>query len=453
MGIFQVIILAAGEGTRFKSKTSKVLHTVAGRPIVHHVCQAALDAGADHVGIVTAPDRPEIGASLKAVFPETELFVQTERLGTAHAARMARPMFEGASGIVAVVYGDHPLLRGENFAGVLARIEAGFDGAVLGFEPKDPTGYGRLVTEGERLIDIREHKDASEKERRIGLCNACIVAFRAEVFAELIDRVGNDNVQHEYYLGDLVPLANAAGYRVGYSLAPEADVMGVNSRDQLAMAEALFQQRLRHKAMVSGVTLIDPATVYFSFDTAIAPDVTVEPSVFFGPGVTIESGATIRAFSHIESAHVASDAIIGPFARLRPGADISTGVHVGNFCEIKNASVGAGAKVNHLSYIGDATIGARTNIGAGTITCNYDGLNKHRTEIGADAFIGSDTALVAPVRVGHGAYVGSGSVLTEDVPADALAIARGRQVNKPDYAPKIRARNEVFKAEKARKGS
>lgn len=448
MNVLQVIILAAGEGTRFKSKTNKLLHKLAGRPVVHHVCQAAKDAGANRIAAVTAPDRPEIGASLQAVWPDIELFVQTERLGTAHAARMATPVYQNASGVVAVVYGDHPLLRGDNFAGVLARIDAGYDGAVLGFEPEDPTGYGRFVTDGEKLLDIREHKDASAAERAIGLCNACIVAFRAEVFAELIDKVGNDNAQHEYYLGDLVPLANKAGYRVGFAVASEADVMGVNSRDQLARAEALYQDRRRQDAMRDGITLIDPQTVYFSYDTEIAPDVSIEPSVYFGPGVSIESDVTIRAFSHIEGAKIASGATIGPFARLRPGADLAANAHVGNFVEIKNASVAEGAKVNHLTYIGDASIGARTNIGAGTITCNYDGLNKHKTEIGADVFIGSDTALVAPVTVGDGAYIGSGSVITDPVAPGDLAIARGRQVNKPDRAAVIRERAEAFKAKK-----
>ena len=450
MSELQVIILAAGEGTRFKSRTSKVLHKVAGRPILHHVCQAATDAGAASLSIVTTPDRPEIETSVSKVFPDARFFVQSERLGTAHAARMARPAYEGADGVVAVVYGDHPLLQGQNFAGVLDRIAAGLDGAVLGFEPEDPTGYGRLVTDGEALLDIREHKDASEEERRIGLCNACIVAFRVSVFAELIERVGNDNVQNEYYLGDLVPLANKAGYRVGYAVAPEADVMGVNSRDQLARAEMLFQERLRRHAMDEGVTLIDPQTVYFAWDTEIAADVTIEPSVYFGPGVRVETGATIKAFSHLEGAHVGENCQIGPFARLRPGAELMPEAKVGNFVEIKNAEVETGAKVNHLTYIGDATVGARANIGAGTITCNYDGVNKHRTEIGPDSFIGSNTALVAPVSVGAGAYIGSGSVVTESVPDGDLALGRGRQVNLPGRAAELRKRAEAFKANKSK---
>ncbi|MBU1173981.1 MAG: bifunctional UDP-N-acetylglucosamine diphosphorylase/glucosamine-1-phosphate N-acetyltransferase GlmU [Alphaproteobacteria bacterium] len=450
MSALQVIILAAGDGTRFKSRTSKVLHKVAGRPILHHVCQAATDAGAATIAVVTAPDKPDIEASVAKAFPAARFFIQAERLGTAHAARMAEPAYAGAEGVVAVVYGDHPLLRGDNFAEVLRRIEAGFDGAVLGFEPEDPTGYGRLITDGETLVDIREHRDASAAEREIGRCNACILAFRAEIFSELIGRIGRDNAQNEYYLGDLVPLANKAGYRVGFALAPEADVMGVNSRDQLARAEGLYQERLRLKAMRDGVTLIDPKTVYFAWDTRIAPDVTVEPGVFFGPGVTIATGAVIKAYSHIEGAHVGENCQVGPFARLRPGAELMTGARAGNFVEIKNARIADGAKVNHLTYIGDAHIGARANIGAGTITCNYDGVNKHLTEIGADSFIGSNSALVAPVRIGEGAYIASGSVVTEDVPDDAMAVARGRQINKPGHAATLRARAEAFKANKTK---
>lgn len=448
MSALQVIILAAGEGTRFKSRTSKVLHKVAGRPVLHHVCQAAHDAGATNLAVVTAPERPEIEISVKKSFPETQFFVQTERLGTAHAARMAKPALTDDDGVVAVVYGDHPLLRGENFAGVLARIKAGFDGAVLGFEPEDPTGYGRLLTDGERLLDIREHKDATDAERAIGLCNACIIAFRAGIFSELIEKVGNSNAQNEYYLGDLVPLANAAGYSVGFAVAPEADVMGVNSREQLAQAEALFQTRMRKAAMADGVTLIDPQTVYFSYDTRLSADVTIEPSVYFGPGVTVETGAVIKAFSHLEGAHVGPECQIGPFARLRPGADLAEGARAGNFVEIKNARVDEGAKVNHLTYIGDATIGARANIGAGTITCNYDGVNKHKTVIGADSFIGSNSALVAPVTIGDEAFVASGSVVTEDVPDGDMAVARGRQVNKSGYGRELKARAQAFKASK-----
>jgi len=444
------IILAAGEGTRMRSSLPKVLHPVGGLPIVGHVVRAAAAAGAQRIAVVTAPAHDRVRASIAALLPEAVFFEQAERKGTAHAAATARDLWQDAKGYVAVVYGDHPLLRPENFRLVTARLDAGMDVAILGFMPDDPTGYGRFITDGERLLAIREHKDASPAEREIGLCNACILAFRAEVFRDLIDKVTTDNAQGEYYITDLVGLANDAGKKVGYAVAPERDVMGVNDRAQLARAEKLFQEVRREDFMKAGVTLHDPDTVYFSYDTEIASDVTIEPSVVFGPGVKIGEGTIIHAFSHIEGAIVGAGAKIGPFARLRPEARIADGAHIGNFVEIKKAEIGRGAKVNHLSYIGDGSVGAATNIGAGTITCNYDGINKHRTIIGANAFIGSNTSLVAPVEIGDNAYIASGSVITEDVPTGALALGRARQVNKPDYAAKIRARNEAFKASKKR---
>lgn len=443
-----VIVLAAGEGTRMKSSQPKVLHKVGGRAIVGHVLQAAKDAGAGTLAMVTGPGHDSVRQAMARIAPETSFFEQTERRGTGHAASMARPVFENAKGYVAIVYGDHPLLSGADFRRVTDRLDAGLDAAILGFEPRDTTGYGRLITDGEKLLAIREHKDASEAERAIGLCNACILAFKAEVFADLIDRIGNDNVQGEYYLTDLVELANASGRSVGYAVAPEDNVMGVNDRSQLARAEATFQALRREDFMTAGVTLHDPSSVYFSFDTEIAQDVTIEPNVVFGPGVTIESGATIHAFSHIEGARIASGASVGPFARLRPGTDLGQGAKVGNFVEVKNAQVGNGAKISHLSYIGDAEIGAKSNIGAGTITCNYDGYNKAKTVIGENAFIGSNSSLVAPLEIGDGAYVASGSVITEPVAPDALGIGRARQINKPGYG---KALNERFKAIKDNK--
>lgn len=442
------IVLAAGDGTRMKSAVPKVLHKIAHRPIVGHVAAAARAAGSGRLAVVTAPDHDAVRQAALAVAPEAEFFEQVERKGTAHAAMMAREAWAEASGHVAVVYGDHPLLRPENFQGVLDRLDAGMDVAILGFEPADPTGYGRFITDGDRLLDIREHKDATPAEREIGLCNACILAFRADVFRELIERVDNDNVQGEFYLTDLVKLANAAGYAVGYSVAPEADVMGVNSRAQLAQAERLYQERRRADMLGEGVTLLDPETVYFAFDTELARDVTIEPNVIFGPGVSVGTGTTIYGFSHLEGTRIGEGASVGPFARLRPDAVLSDGAKVGNFVEIKKANVGAGAKVNHLTYIGDADVGAHVNIGAGTVTCNYDGINKHRTVIGADSFIGSNTALVAPVEVGAGAYIGSGSVITEDVEAGALALGRGRQVTKPGRAAVLRERALAFKRKK-----
>lgn len=442
------IVLAGGEGTRMKSATPKLLHKVAGRPILLHVLEAAREAGSDDIAVVLPPNRDALQKAVRDVAPAAQLFEQTEPLGTAHAARMAAPAFANATGHIAIVYADHPLLRGENFRLVLDKLDAGADAAILGFEPDEPTGYGRFITDGPKLLDIVEEKDATEDQRRIALCNACILSFRAEVFRELIGKVQNDNAQAEYYLTDLVALANDAGFEVAYAIAPEADVAGVNSRKHLARAERLYQDRLREAAMADGVTLTDPETVYFAYDTQWARDVTIEPNVVFGPGVQIGQGATIRAFSHIEGAHIGPGTQVGPFARLRPGADLAEGAKVGNFCEVKNASVGEGAKVNHLSYIGDAAIGANANIGAGTITCNYDGVNKSRTVIGENVFVGSNSALVAPVSLGDGAYIATGSVITRDVAPDALAIARTRQAEKPGYAPKLWARARAIKAEK-----
>ena len=428
------IILAAGEGTRMRSSTPKVLHAVGGMPIVGHVARAAREAGSTTIALVTGPRHDAIRKSVSAMDPSITHFEQTVAKGTAHAASMARELFETAEGYIAVVYGDHPLLRGENFRVVLDRLDDGLDVAILGFEPKDPTGYGRFITDGENLLAIREHKDATDAERAIGLCNACILAFRAEVFRELIDKVETNNAQGEYYLTDLVGLANAAGKKVGFGIAPENDVMGVNDRSQLARAEALFQEVRREDFMKAGVTLKDPTSVWFSYDTEIARDVTIEPNVVFGPGVVVEEGAVIHAFSHIEGAHIGRNASIGPFARLRPEANIGADAKVGNFVEIKKAEIGVGSKVSHLTYVGDATIGANVNIGAGVITVNYDGFNKYQTIVGDGAFIGSNSSLVAPVTVGAGGFVVTGSVITEDVEPDAMAFARSRQTNKPGRA-------------------
>lgn len=445
------IVLAAGEGTRMRSSIPKVLHPVGGLPIIGHVVRAARSAGAGRIALVTGPGHDAVRAAVAAIAPEVEFFEQVERRGTAHAASMARPLFEAAQGYIAVTYGDHPLLRSLNFSGVLERLDAGMDVAILGFEPVDPTGYGRFITEGDRLLAIREHKDASEAERRIGLCNACILTFRAPVFRQLIDKVQPNNAQGEYYLTDLVELANAAGYTVGYAVAPEADVLGVNDRSQLARAEALFQETQREAFMKAGVTLKDPGSVYFSWDTQIGQDSTIFPNVVFGPGVRIASGVEIRAFCDIEDAVIGEGASIGPFARIRGGAELGREVHLGNFVEVKKSRIGAGTKAGHLSYLGDAEIGEKVNIGAGSITCNYDGVNKSTTTIGDGAFIGSNASLVAPVTVGAGAYTASGSVINRDVEPGALAIGRARQENKPGYAARIRERALATKAAKARK--
>ena len=407
------IILAAGEGTRMRSAMPKVMHEVGGLPIVGHVVRAALGAGSSQVAVVTGPGHDSVRAAIDELAPGVHFFEQAERRGTAHAAGMARSLWQDAQGYVAVVYGDHPLLRGENFAGIVARLDAGWDAAILGFEPEDPTGYGRFITDGEQLLAIREHKDASAEERRIGLCNACILAFRADVFRSLIDQVQPNNAQRD--------------------------------RAQLARAEMLFQELRREDFMAAGVTLHDPKTVYFSWDTQIGPDVVIEPSVVFGPGVSVGEGAVIHAFCHIEGAEIGPKAAVGPFARLRPGTQLEEGAKAGNFVEIKKSRIGRGAKVNHLTYIGDADVGARANIGAGTVTCNYDGVNKSKTVIGPNTFIGSNSSLVAPVTIGEGAYVGSGSVITRNVEPDALALGRGRQENKLGYATKLKARADAIK--------
>ncbi len=444
------IILAAGEGTRMRSSTPKVLHPVGGLPIIGHVARAAREAGSNAIALVTGPKHQAIRDVVSRFDPDISHFEQTVARGTGHAASMARELFDKAEGYVAVVYGDHPLLRGDNFRAVLDRLDAGLDAAILGFEPLDPTGYGRFITDGEKLLAIREHKDASDEERKIGLCNACILAFRAEVFRDLIDQIDSNNAQGEFYLTDMVGLANKAGKKVGYGIAPEIDVMGVNDRSQLAKAEAQFQQLRRDDFMKAGVTLKDPASVWFSYDTEIGKDVTIFPNVVFGPGVKIADNVEIRAFCDIEDVIIGEGASIGPFARIRGGAELGPNVHLGNFVEVKKSRIGAGTKAGHLSYLGDAEIGSGTNIGAGTITCNYDGVNKDKTIIGDDVFIGSNASLVAPVSIGDGAYTASGSVITNDVPAGALALGRARQENKPGYAAKLKERALAKKAAKGK---
>jgi len=436
------IILAAGKGTRMKSDLPKVLHRLAGAPMLAHVLRAAQAAGIKRASLVVGPDMDEVGQAGLAVNPKLEIFIQPNQLGTADAVKAATPAFEGARGPVLVLYGDTPLLRAETLKAVLGELDAGADLVVIGFEAADPTGYGRLLfDEKGRLAGIREEKDASAAERALTLCNSGIMAFRSsEALAGLLSRIGNDNANGEYYLTDAVALARADGLQARIVLSNAEEVLGVNSRAELAVAEAVLQWRLRNAAMANGATLVAPETVFFSYDTAIGRDVTIEPNVTIGPGVTIDDGATIMSFCHLIASQIGPGATVGPFARLRPGAALAKNARVGNFVEIKNSQVAEGAKVNHLTYIGDARIGAKANIGAGTITCNYDGFAKHRTEIGAGAFIGSNSSLVAPVKIGDGAYIGSGSVITKDVPADALAVARPPQEERIGWAAKVRAR-------------
>ncbi|TSJ61478.1 bifunctional UDP-N-acetylglucosamine diphosphorylase/glucosamine-1-phosphate N-acetyltransferase GlmU [Starkeya sp. 3C] len=435
-----VIVLAAGEGTRMLSSLPKVLHAVAGRPMVSHVLDAALAAGAAKIAVVVGPDHDKVAAEVRRVAPDAEVFVQSERRGTAHAVLAARSALERGYDDVVVMYGDTPLVRPETIGALRGPLAGGAAVTVLGFRPDDPFGYGRLVTQGGALVAIREEKDASEAERAIGLCNAGLMALDGRAALDILDRIGDANAKKEFYLTDAVEVARGLGRASMVHEAAAEEVVGVNSRAQLAEAEAILQGRLRRRALDGGVTLVAPETVFLSADTSFGRDVIVEPNVVFGAGVRVEDSATIRAFSHIEGAHVGAGAIVGPFARLRPGAELGQGVHVGNFVEIKASDLAPGVKVNHLSYVGDTSVGANTNIGAGTITCNYDGFRKHRTTIGANAFVGTNSLLVAPVTVGDGAYLGTGSVITEDVPADALAIGRARQVNKPGLAARLRAK-------------
>jgi bifunctional UDP-N-acetylglucosamine pyrophosphorylase / glucosamine-1-phosphate N-acetyltransferase len=428
-----------------KSRTPKVLHAIAGRSMVEHVLSAVSEAGASEIAAVVGPHREDVASSIRRVLPKARIFVQTERLGTAHAVLSARTALRTSAEDVVIAFADTPLITPETFARLRAPLGSGAAVAVLGFEAADPTGYGRLITDEGRLIAIREHRDASAAEKQITFCNAGLMAFRGDVALDLLERIGNQNAKGEYYLTDAVEIAHQSGLSVVAVTAPEAEVQGVNDRVQLATAERTMQDRLRRRAMEAGATLVAPETVFFSYDTRLGRDVVIEPNVVFGPGVAIEDDVVIHAFSHVEGARVASGASVGPYARLRPGATLGAHTRVGNFVEIKNADLGAGSKVNHLSYVGDATVGPNVNIGAGTITCNYDGFRKHRTVVEEGAFVGSNSALVAPVTIGKGAYVGSGSVITQDVPPDALAIGRGRQSTRDDWA---RAYRERAKAEK-----
>jgi bifunctional UDP-N-acetylglucosamine pyrophosphorylase/glucosamine-1-phosphate N-acetyltransferase len=420
------IVLAAGLGTRMKSDLPKVMHRIAGRPMLNHL----LDAVARVFDRIVVVAGPGMEALAKAAAPHP-VAVQSERLGTAHAARAAAPLLAGFEGDVAVLYGDNPLISEATLRRLIEARQSA-DLVLLAMRPADPGRYGRVVLGADGAVErVVEWADADAAERSIALCNAGVVCARWDRLSAWLDAVRADNAKGEYYLTDVVALARAEGARTAHVEAPEAELRGINSRVELAAAEAELQGALRRRAMENGTTLTDPASVTFAWDTRLGQDVVVEPHVVFAAGVTIESGVTIRAFSHLEGCTVRRGAIVGPYARLRPATDVGEGAHVGNFVELKAAQLGAGAKANHLSYLGDATVGAGANIGAGTITCNYDGLAKHRTEIGEGAFIGSDTALVAPVRVGARAVTGAGSVITGDVPDDALAIARGWQVNKP----------------------
>ncbi len=427
------VILAAGLGTRMRSALPKCLHPIGGRPMLLHLIDTATPLF-DSITVVIGPDMPQVAA---AAAPH-QVVVQAERLGTGHAALQAAAAF--ADGDVAILYADNPLISEASLRALLERRQRGDVAmALLAMRPADPGQYGRVIEQDGYVARIVEAAEADAAERAVGLCNAGVMCAPGPDLLRWLRAVRNDNAKGEYYLTDVVALANAEGARVAAVQAPFAELRGINSRAELAEAEAALQQRLRAAAMAGGVTMVAPETVFLSVDTAFEPDVMIGPNVVFGPGVSVAGGVEIRAFSHLEGCAVGAGAIIGPFARLRPGTVIDEGAHVGNFVELKATHLGAGAKANHLTYLGDAEIGARSNIGAGTITCNYDGVAKHRTKIGAGSFIGSDAVLVAPVSVGDGAFVAAGSVITEDVAADALAFGRARQHALPERAKQMRA--------------
>jgi bifunctional UDP-N-acetylglucosamine pyrophosphorylase/glucosamine-1-phosphate N-acetyltransferase len=439
------IVLAAGEGTRMRSSRPKVLHRLAGASLLSHVLAVLRAAGPSAVTVVVGPNRDDVATEARAAYPGAEVVVQTERRGTAHAVLAAEAALKRGADDVLVIFGDTPLLRPQTVTGLRAALAQGAAVALLGFKPADPTGYGRLLTKDGELLGIVEHADASEAERAIALCNGGLMGLDGRTALAILERIGSDNRKQEYYLTDAVKIARAMKLKAVALEVTEDEVSGINTKAQLAAAEAAMQQRLRQAALEAGVTLVAPETVHLAADTKLGKDVTVEPYVVFGAKVTVEDGATIRSFSHLDGAHVGKGAIVGPYARLRPGARLERGVHIGNFVEVKEALIEEGAKANHLSYIGDARVGAGANVGAGTITCNYDGSAKHRTDIGRGAFIGSNSALVAPVTIGDGAYIGSGSVITADVPADALALGRGRQTVKEGWAKRLRELKSLVK--------
>jgi bifunctional UDP-N-acetylglucosamine pyrophosphorylase / glucosamine-1-phosphate N-acetyltransferase len=432
------IVLAAGEGTRMQSSVPKVLHPVAGQSLLAHVLAAApRDAGAA-LAVVIGPEHQAVAAEVKRLRPDAATFIQRERLGTAHAVLAAREALARGADDLLVVFGDTPLISAATFARMRAPLQNGAALAVLGFQAADPTGYGRLVVEGGRLVTIREQADATAAERAIKLCNAGVMAFDGHKALEIIEKIGNANSKCEYYLVDAVGIVREQGLKAVVIETSEDEVRGINTKAQLAEAEQVMQARLRKAALEAGVTMVAPETVFLAADTIFGSDVTIEPFVVIGPGVTIADGAVIHSFSHLVQSSIGKKTSVGPFARLRPGASLGEGAKVGNFVEIKASTLEAGAKVNHLSYIGDTHVGERANIGAGTITCNYDGFGKHKTAIGAGAFVGSNSSLVAPVKIGAGANIGAGSVITKDVPDDALAVERSQQTTREGAARRYR---------------
>ena len=439
-----IIVLAAGKGTRMKSSLHKVLHPIGGRPMLHHLLDTATPLKPSHNIIIAGAGKEQVEKSVGSM---AEIVVQEPQLGTGHAVQMAKDKLEGFKGTVLVLYGDVPLITQATMENLINQQDAAV--VVLGFRPDDPFRYGRLkLNEMDELLAIVEYKDASEEERKIDLCNSGIMAVDGNHLFNLLDALDNKNAAEEYYLTDLVAIANSKGHKCMVVEAPESEVMGINSRSELAQAEKIFQDSARQRFMDEGVSLLDPSSVYFAYDTKIGKDVSVGPNVFIGPGTSVSDDVVINAFCHIEGATIGAGSIVGPFARLRPAAKLGKNVKVGNFVEVKKADIEDGAKVNHLSYIGDARIGKNANIGAGTITCNYDGYFKYRTDIGEGAFIGSNTAIVAPVKVGDGAIIGAGSVVTKDATQDALVITRAKQREIGGWAKTFRTTQQEKKDNK-----
>ncbi|WP_072390529.1 bifunctional UDP-N-acetylglucosamine diphosphorylase/glucosamine-1-phosphate N-acetyltransferase GlmU [Hyphomicrobium sp. CS1GBMeth3] len=434
------VVLAAGKGTRMRSDLPKVLHRIAGRPMLGHVLTLAGSVGGGKLAVVVGPDMEAVRKDALAAAPGVSVFVQQNQAGTGDAVLAAREAIAGHAGDLLVLFADTPLITAETVERLLGELDRGAAVAVLGFEAREAGSYGRLITGPDgSLAAIREAKDASPDELAVRLCNSGVMAFRLPAPLDVLGKIGNANAKGEYYLTDAIEIVRREGGRAAVVVCDEDEVLGVNSRGELAAAEAIWQRRARARAMAEGVTMIAPETVWLSFDTVLGRDVVVEPNVFFGADVRVDEGAEIKANSYLEGAHVGAGARIGPYARLRPGARLGRDVHIGNFVEVKNVTLGDGAKANHLAYLGDGSVGAKANIGAGTIFCNYDGFFKHKTEVGEGAFVGSNSALVAPVKIGAGAYIGSGSVITKDVAADALALERSSQDERPGWAAKFRA--------------
>jgi bifunctional UDP-N-acetylglucosamine pyrophosphorylase/glucosamine-1-phosphate N-acetyltransferase len=435
-----IVILAAGKGTRMKSDLPKVLHRIGNAPLLHHAMRTASALEPARMLVVVGHGGADVSEAARAYAPDVEIAEQIEQLGTGHAVLAVREALAGFDGDLYVLFGDTPFIRPETLLAMQAgRAKAEI--VALGFEAEDPAGYGRFVLEGaDDLTAIVETKDASPDQLKIRHCNSGLMAGDCATMLRLLDGLGTSNAQGEYYLTDVVGAARAEGMSCRAVFCDEAETLGINDRVQLATAEARFQARARQGAMLEGATLVDPGTVYFSLDTTLGRDVIVHPNVIFGPGVEIADGCEVKAFTHLEDTRLAPDVKVGPFARSRGGSDLASGVRIGNFVELKNAALGEGTKAGHLTYLGDASLGAGVNIGAGTITCNYDGYLKQRTEIADGAFIGVNTALIAPISVGEDAYVGTGTVLTMNVPKDALALSRTRQTNKEGYGPRLRAR-------------